>query len=136
MKILLERVRLKTSTPGSVYLGHSRGLLLCKTIELPWLDNQNNISCYPEGDYVMVKEATSPLHPYPHFRVLNVPNRRGILWHVANYVSELKGCTAVGSAHKDMDADTIPDVVDSTLTLNRLYAAFDEEVYLKVRLKS
>lgn len=135
MRVVIERVYLDTSTPGSWYLGEGSDFLLCKTLELPWKDNKRSVSCIPEGDYIMVKEATSPLHPYPHFRILNVHGRTGILVHIANYVSDLKGCIAVGSAHKDMNADEIPDVLDSTDVLKRLYESHDESVHLTIKRK-
>ena len=70
------------------------GEYFCDTLERPWLGNQHEISCIPEGDYHI--EAYSS----PHFEgciiVKDVPGREGILIHPANQVSELKGCIAVG----------------------------------------
>lgn len=136
MKILIERVKLETSTPGSWYLGHDKQFLLCKTLELPWLDNANNISCVPNGDYIMVKEEHSPKHKYPHFRILAVPGRRGILVHWLTYVSDLLGCIGVGSAHKDLNKDGIPDIIDSRITLDKLYKTHPNEIHLLIRDKT
>ena len=36
------------STIGKLYLN---GELMCDTLENPWLDNQRNISCIPDGQY-------------------------------------------------------------------------------------
>jgi hypothetical protein len=69
-------------------LGVIRELNLC-TLELPWLDNQRNISCIPAGQYPIRVEGK-------RIRVLDVPGRDGILIHVANKPSELRGCIAVG----------------------------------------
>lgn len=67
---------------------------LCDTLELPWKDNQKNISCIPEGYYLINAVST------PHFDeailINNVFNREGILIHAANEVKELQGCIAVG----------------------------------------
>lgn len=135
MKILIERVYLETSTPGSWYLGHDKEFLLCKTLELPWKENNRNVSCIPEGSYIMVKEATSTKHPYPHFRILNVQDRSGILVHRLTYVKHLLGCIGVGSAHTDLNADGTPDIIDSTLTLEKLYLSHDSEIHLLIRKK-
>src|SRR5574339_383707 len=91
---LLERVYLETETLGSIYDSH--GVLICKTMELPWKDNQNNISCIPEGLYELTKEppipANDPLvrrqRDYGHFRFKNVPKRRGVLIHKITYVKD------------------------------------------------
>ena len=135
MKILIERVYLKTSTPGSWYLGHDKEFLLCKTLELPWLDNERNKSCIPEGNYIMVKEEKSAKHLYPHFRILDVPNRSGILIHRLTYVKHLLGCIGVGGAHKDLNEDGVPDIVDSGTTLEKLYLSHDNEIHLLIREK-
>ena len=36
------------STIGELFLNGER---ICDTLENPWLDNQRNISCIPEGEY-------------------------------------------------------------------------------------
>lgn len=66
---------------------------LCNTIELPWLRNQRNVSCIPEGRYEIKKRFTKK-HQL-HFLVLDVPGRDGILIHPANdALKELRGCIA------------------------------------------
>lgn len=132
MKILIERIELETESIGTMYLGHNKEFLLCKTLELPWRDNKRNVSCIAVGDYLMVKEATSPKHKYEHFRILNVYGRSGILIHIVNYVKDLKGCIGVGSIHKDLNLDSVPDVADSTKTLEKLYSALPEVCHLKI----
>lgn len=70
------------------------GKPICLTLELPWADNQKEISCIPVGEYAC-KRIRSIKHGET-FEVLNVPNRAGILFHVANYLHEIRGCIAVG----------------------------------------
>lgn len=67
---------------------------ICATLELPWKENQHEISCIPTGFY----NCTYELNPKkgPCFRLQNVSNRDGILIHAANEVHELKGCIAPG----------------------------------------
>ena len=67
--------------------------LLCYTIELPWLMNQHQISCIPEGKYELQKCCNQKFGD--HFMVKQVKDRMGILIHPANYaMKELKGCIA------------------------------------------
>jgi len=92
----------------------------CVTIELPWKNNQKEVSCIPEDlyDYEIVK-ATNKI-PYPHVWIKNVVNRTGIKVHVANYVRELLGCIAPGLSHGDIDGDGIIDAKRSRDAFNEL----------------
>jgi hypothetical protein len=128
----IQRVYLPTETLGSFYVD---GVMVCKTMELPDKGNAHNISCIPEGTYKVKREAYTEKHPYPHFRVLNVPNRDGILMHKITYVKDLLGCIGIGGAFKDLNGDGVPDVVDSSLALNKLYAMMPDEFELTIRKK-
>ena len=90
MKLELIRTYFPDGTNGEIFLN---GIKLCYAIELPWLNNQNRISCIPEGTYEMMKRY-SPKHGW-HLILMNVPKRQLILIHAANdAVKELKGCIA------------------------------------------
>lgn len=66
---------------------------ICFTIELPWLGNQRNISCIPEGRYELRKRFVQKHGA--HLLVVDVPNRSWILIHPANDAkAQLKGCIA------------------------------------------
>ena len=90
----------------------------CHSLELPWINNQRNISCIPTGTYQVVKRR-SPKYG-THFHILDVPNRDLILIHEANHVHELRGCIAVGDQVLDIDGDHLPDVLNSIKTKNKL----------------
>lgn len=92
----------------------------CKTLELGWQGNQKNISCIPKGEYEYSVLLRSKSFNYPHVWIKNVRNRSGIKIHRANFVSELRGCIAVGMNFKDIDQDGTIDVTDSTDTLREL----------------
>lgn len=64
------------------------------TLELPWLDNQHDISCIPIGVYDVIPHNSID-HPNT-FEISNVPNRTGVLVHVGNVPSNFKGCVGVG----------------------------------------
>lgn len=69
------------------------GQELCRTIELPWRNNEPRISCIPEGRYRLRKRYSEKFKW--HFEICDVPGRQYILIHPANCVElELKGCIA------------------------------------------
>lgn len=72
----------------------SSNLYICDSLELPWKDNQTEISCIPEGIYTIKSEV----HPQKGkvIRIYDVPKRSGILIHVGNDVSEILGCILPG----------------------------------------
>ena len=86
MKLVISRTYEPNFTLSSIYAMDGEGLLFrCKGIELPWLNNQRNVSCIPEGEYNAIKE----LHPTKGkvFRLLYVRGRSGILVHKGNFVA-------------------------------------------------
>jgi len=99
MRIYL--IRYKTSDHGT------QGVLIapefkCYTLELPWRNNIRNISCIPEGRYVLrLRESRRFGMSY---ELLNVMGRSHILIHrgnfagvrTLNYRSDVEGCILLG----------------------------------------
>ena len=85
----------KESTIGELFIN---GEIICDTLENPYLDNQRNISCIPEGEYPvrlrLARESAS--RDYLHLLVQDVPNRDWILFHRGNYPKDTSGCILVG----------------------------------------
>jgi len=92
------------------------------TLELPWKDNQRNISCIPEGvyKYRIRSPEESGKFDYYHIHILDVPNRSYILIHAANYVSQLQGCIAPGVDRIDINGDKILDVTNSRNSVDEI----------------
>lgn len=132
MAYRIERVYLPTETLGSFY---NDNVVLCKTMELPWINNDRNVSCIPEATYVCVREAFTVKHPYPHFRIMDVPGRSGILIHRITYVKDLRGCVGVGQAFVDLNKDGVPDIVRSTIALQELYDSMVDTFNLTIMAK-
>ena len=63
------------------------------TLEKPWSDNQQNISCIPMGVYRCVR-VQSPRFGKT-FEVTQVPGRTHILFHRGNYLEDTEGCILV-----------------------------------------
>lgn len=102
----------------------------CKTLELPNLNNQRNISCIPNGTYTVLKRNSEKYGT--HFQLLNVPDRSMILIHSGNYYTHTKGCILVGSNFQDLNQDGMRDVIESKNTLIKLYALMPDKFELKI----
>ena len=89
----------KESTIGELFLNGER---ICDTLENPWLDNQRNISCIPEGEYPVRLRypRESGTRDYLHLLIQDVPNREWVLVHIGNFPSQTKGCVLVGLGSK------------------------------------
>ena len=89
----------KESTIGKLYIN---GECFCDTLENPYINNERNISCIPEGQYkVRLRLAReSATRDYLHLLVQDVPNRDCILVHIGNYPSQTQGCILVGNGRE------------------------------------
>ncbi len=103
----------------------------CFTLELPWLDNQTNISCIPAaGGYKAEKYKSH--HNGDCIAITNVMDRTHIQIHSGNFVRQIKGCVAVGDSIKFLDGDTIPDVTNSKNTLKALLDVLPDEFLVEI----
>lgn len=90
MEILLMRTYHAAGVNGVLLL---EGTELCKTIELPWKNNQPRVSCIPEGRYRLRRRQSPRFRE--HFEVMDVKDRKYILFHAGNDAGkELRGCIA------------------------------------------
>jgi len=62
------------------------------TLELPWRDNQVNISCIPAGNY-RFKRDTHGRHQW--FRMMYVPERTHIEFHAGGSPRDSHGCILI-----------------------------------------
>lgn len=94
----IRRGYLPGGTYGDLYVNDR---FVCHTVERPWLDNQPNISCIPEGTYKL-ERYTSPrfgdcfiISGETVDKFKNDKGKRwGILIHPANTPGQLAGCIA------------------------------------------
>ena len=144
----LYRVYLDTRVLGSIY--SPTGELICKTLELPWKNNQRSISCIPEGTYPVtfsgpVKEDDQNTEvdesggriprPYDHYIVHNVPGRSGILIHRGKNPAWSKGCLLVGSRFGNYNSSE-PTLEDSATKLEWMTKNLPKKFFLEIKAKS
>ena len=90
MVLLITRTYFPEGTNGNLECDDK---FICKTIELPWKENQKRISCIPEGKYSLKKRYSKKFKW--HIEIMDVSNRSSILFHPANNaLKELNGCIA------------------------------------------
>jgi len=98
------------------------------TNELAWKFNQKEISCIPEGCYIVKPHHSEKFGNC--FKVLDVPNRSDILIHVGNTEKDTKGCILVG-----LQCGTLRDeeaVLSSRIARNLLVDSITEKCLLKI----
>lgn len=102
-----------------------------------WKNNENDISCIPQGLYNVTRGNTE--HHIDVFKILNVPGRTDILIHSGNYASPVliddmvhldsKGCFLAGF---DYDKKT-PMIKQSVNAMNYLRENIHDNFSLEVR---
>ena len=128
MKVVISREYGKMQTLGSLVVFDGKEILLkVLTLELPDLGNQKNISCIPEGKYI-VHRIYSPKFGNC-FHLQDVPGRTAILIHRGNYTKDTRGCILVGMNHIDIDSDGLKDVSDSTTAMTKLLNTITGNVF-------
>ena len=95
MELLLNRqFETELSTIGTLALN---GVTQCFVLELPWRDNQPDISRIPAGTYgVQLLPSKKFNRIMPH--LIDVPNRSEIEIHWGNAPQDTDGCILVGSS--------------------------------------
>lgn len=129
MELTLKREYFQDGTNGEIYLDKEK---ICSTIELPWKENQKQISCIPEGRYQLKKRFSQRFKWHVH--VIEVPSREFIIIHPANdALKELKGCIAPVLQHTSAGKGINSRFANERLK-KLIFDAFEEneEVFLKI----
>lgn len=101
---------------------HENLLPYCLTLEDPWLNNAEGVSCVPAGMYVC-QRVQSPKFGNT-FTVLNVPGRSLIRWHWGNTHLDTRGCILLAESF-DTQWDNSTALMNSKATFNRWLAVMD-----------
>jgi hypothetical protein len=131
MELVLKRSYFEKGTNGALFVN---GQFLCFTIELPWRENQRNISCIPEGTYEIVPRNSKRFQN--HLHVQDVKGRSLILIHPANNaLKELRGCIAPVSQLTDIGKGwKSREALNKLLTLS--YRALELKKTITLTIKS
>jgi hypothetical protein len=145
---LMDRVYLADRTLGSII--SPQGGLICKTLELPWRNNQRSVSCIKEGLYTVIwsppvleddpgtpEDESGGRHPrpYEHYIVLNTPGRSGILIHRGHTPSWSLGCITVGGRFGNFNTSA-PTIEDSAAKLQWMCDNMPKRWKLQILAKS
>lgn len=133
MELLLERIDYgQKQTLGRLFALNEFKIVKydCSTLELPWKENQQNISCIPEGEYQVEKRFSRKFKS--HFHITGVDGRSYILIHAGNYYTDIRGCVLVGKDFKDLNKDGLLDVKDSGDALADLLGLMPKKSKLKI----
>jgi len=112
--ITINRWYREDCTLGIFTIGNFR----CFSLELPDKDNQQDVSCIPEGIYDYYFRNSSQNGNVLELR--SVRDRDYIQIHSGNYTRNTLGCILVGESIKYLDRDSIPDVTRSVPTLKKI----------------
>lgn len=123
MEYTVNLLRIRRNDQGTTGILTTPFGFQCYTLELPWRNNQKNISCIPPGEYV-TKFKTSPKYGKV-YHVQDVPNRTFILIHSGNWAGDVKkgyrthvnGCILLGLKKGLLDGQVA--VLNSRLAVSR-----------------
>ena len=95
--VLIRKAKSPDVTVGTLLIVKNSAVVYkAHSIELPWKDNQRNISCVPDGIYKIEYEHSDKFNRFL-WELKGVPNRSEIKIHPANSKDELAGCIALGT---------------------------------------
>ncbi|MDR0676935.1 MAG: DUF5675 family protein [Elusimicrobiota bacterium] len=138
MRIEIKRFYKPNLTFGDLFIDDE---FFCYTLELPYINNERDISCIKE-DYYVVKKHNSPkfgeclkifqsFEMYDVYELGEVAGRSEILIHSGNYARDTKGCILVG----DIIYTQNEVIGNSKKTLKKLLEILDEQNYLYITKK-
>jgi hypothetical protein len=123
--------RMPSSVQGTIGVLTTPGFS-CRTIELPWKQNEPNISCIPTGEYE-VEMRKSPRFGWVYW-VKEVPRRSWILTHYGNVAGDVSagfkthslGCIILGKIRGRLYGQEAVLVSRSTLNAFIKYMAGEQ----------
>lgn len=92
--ITLDLIRVGTSARGTFGVIRHGQVPFVLTLERPWEDNKQEVSCIPAGRY-RCRRIRSPRFGNT-FEVCEVPGRMHVLFHAGNTLEDTHGCILVG----------------------------------------
>lgn len=129
-KITINRIYQDDCTLGCLEVTSGDRVFRCFTLELPYKNNESNVSCIPPGTYPCYKIES------PKFgeciAVEGVNGRSLIRIHVGNHTRDIEGCILPGKTIADIDGNGIPDVTSSGATMEALMSFLPDSFPLTI----
>ncbi len=101
---------------------NNQPLFVSLALERGWRNNQQSVSCIPDGVY-KVEYEMSDKFGRKLWEVKGVPNRSEIKFHVSNFFRQLNGCISLGLRAKHIDSDGYMDITNSKNTMTAFHFA-------------
>ena len=136
-KILIERFKVTEDyTYGrcTVFNDSQTPVFSSLSLERGWLNNEKNISSIPTGIFEC-KWEYSPKFDSMLWEIYGVEGRAECKFHVANFVSDLNGCIALGNRLADLNSDDILDIANSKDAVIAFIGSLGSEVKKIVKLE-
>lgn len=105
----------------------------CKTLERGWVNNENRISCLPDGIVKVVWEWSDKFERML-WEIKGVEPREECKFHVMNYWFEGNGCIGLGNNRKFIDGDAIMDITSSRDTMKKFHKALDGQTEFQLEI--
>ena len=106
-------------------------LPVCVTLEDYKYGNIRNMSCIPTGQYLCKRYSSSK---FPNtFKVVSVPERSGILFHIGNNTNDTEGCVLLGSEF-NYDDNKIT-IKESTKAFNKFIDLLEDEKEFRLTIR-
>lgn len=134
--VLVTMKRIHTGDEGTPGVMFAPGFTCC-TLELPWKDNADFISCIPNGLYNCgFYVAKPPGYEGESFKIYEIPDREDVLIHPLNFAgdkskgkrSESEGCIGVGMYHDILRGQLA--VMKSRVAMDNLLKFIGNEEFL------
>lgn len=116
----LELIRVEQTGKVTIGVLKINGESVCWTLEEPWRDNQENVSCIPVGRYPLALEY-SPSKKRKLWTIKGVPHRTYVRIHKGNTVNDTEGCPLVGTKPGFLEGKRA--VLNSRIAFNELMEA-------------
>ena len=127
--IRLEESEKQTLGKGFIFNGTDK-IFEFSTLELPWRDNQKNISRIPSGTYDAFKRISPKRGEVIELK--GTGNRTNIQIHPLNYYTHTEGCIGVGSDLADINGDGFRDVIMSKKTFQTILDLTEDKFKVKI----
>jgi len=101
------------------------------SLEDPWRNNEQNVSCIPSGEYI-ARRFDSPTHGMT-FQIMDVPGRTLILFHRGNTHINTEGCVLIGEKFHFLDG--IPSIAASREGFDEFWSRVKDEEEFEVSIR-